>query len=40
MSTFGGLSEENLVRLGRRLHKPLLIFLWSGWVLCGGIYIR
>ncbi len=30
---FGGLSEENLVRLGRRLHKPLLIFLWSGWVL-------
>ena len=30
---FGGLSEENLVRLGRRLHKPLLIFLWSGWAL-------
>jgi hypothetical protein len=29
----GGLSEENLVWLGRKLHGPLVILLCSGWTL-------
>jgi hypothetical protein len=29
----GGLTEENLVSLGRRLHGPLAVLLCSGWAL-------